>query len=903
MSAIGNARWLRSAAGFVFFLAIVSPVSLAQAVPSESTEETKRPAETDTDSESESAESAGVKSRSVAVPAAAATENAPNSGAALRNENVFASKLDNESAKADEKRLGGSYQPLIEAPVDSGYFAAEYGRSPARGITLAPTSTRNGWHGELFEQLQNSVFNARTYFQAGPVKPSRLNTYGLRFSGALPHWGILSGNWSQIKNRGMVNGNVLVPLLNERTPTASDPATRAFVQRLLSAFPNEAPNRTDIDERALNTNAPQRGDTTLASLRLDGRVTAHSNLSLSHSFSRDNLRAFQLVAGQNPDTAIHTHAARITWTWAPGPNTDLSLTAGYDRARSALFFDPNAVGPSVKFSKQLENLGPAGNYPLNRAENTFREAVRGTHLFAVTHHTLSWGFTFQRYQFNGFEQNGSRGEFSFSNNFGLTAIENLLLGRPTYYDVVIGNMYRGFRSWGTESYIADRWTVNSRLQIYFGLRHGIASRPIEVNGLSEIPYHTDANNDSPRFSLALRAPGNLIVRAGYGISFGQIFPVTYSQIRYNSPGAISVRVNNPSLTNPLAGVPIEPGARSSVTRFSPSLVAPYSHQYSLTLERRIGAVNLQASYIGSRTIKLLNVYHHNRAEIQGYALDQLTSATVNSRRADQNFYDILNVVNGGIAYLDAGQLSWSLRPLRGFTGGGSYTFSKALDNGSSFNSTAANKDRDQHSQYQYNTLQDMKSRSNFDAPHAFTLYGVYRLPLIRGTFAPRFAERAMSSWQVSTNLVFKSGTPFDMSTSDAPGFGNVDGLGGDRPNILDPSILGMTVGDPRTSAQILSRDKFGYIRLGEVSGNLGLNVFRQQAIANVNASIAREWTWKTGGTSDRVWKLRFQGDAYNLTNHAQFASPNNNLSAKVFGKITNTLNTGRVFQFELRLSF
>jgi hypothetical protein len=44
--------------------------------------------------------------------------------------------------------------------------------------------------------------------------------------------------------------------MSERlSPT--DPGIRRIVERFLAAYPNELPNRTDIDPRALNTNAPQ----------------------------------------------------------------------------------------------------------------------------------------------------------------------------------------------------------------------------------------------------------------------------------------------------------------------------------------------------------------------------------------------------------------------------------------------------------------------------------------------------------------------------------------------------------------------------------------------------------------------------------------------------------------------
>jgi hypothetical protein len=44
-----------------------------------------------------------------------------------------------------------------------------------------------------------------------------------------------------------------------------------------------------------------------------------------------------------------------------------------------------------------------------------------------------------------------------------------------------------------------------------------------------------------------------------------------------------------------------------------------------------------------------------------------------------------------------------------------------------------------------------------------------------------------------------------------------------------------------------------------------------------------------------------RAEAYNLTNHPQFDEPQRNFSSPSFGRITNTLNDGRVLQIGLRL--
>ena len=133
--------------------------------------------------------------------------------------------------------------------------------------------------------------------------------------------------------------------------------------------------------------------------------------------------------------------------------------------------------------------------------------------------------------------------------------------------------------------------------------------------------------------------------------------------------------------------------------------------------------------------------------------------------------------------------------------------------------------------------------------------------------------------------------------SDAPGFGNVDGDQGDRPNIVDPSILGRTVGNPDTSRSLLPRSAFSYIQPNEIRGNIGNNTFRKAGIANLNASVSRSWA--AGG--DR--KLLFRAEAVNLGNTPQFAQPFPELSSPNFAFITNTLNDGRAIRFHLRFQF
>jgi hypothetical protein len=144
----------------------------------------------------------------------------------------------------------------------------------------------------------------------------------------------------------------------------------------------------------------------------------------------------------------------------------------------------------------------------------------------------------------------------------------------------------------------------------------------------------------------------------------------------------------------------------------------------------------------------------------------------------------------------------------------------------------------------------------------------------------------------------KTGLPFTVITgSDGPGSGNVDGTYGDRPNLLDPSVLGRSIGNPDTSRALLPRSAFGYISPTGSRGNLGFNTFRRGGIRNMNASLARSWTLHSD------WQATLRGESINFFNTPQFADPNPDLSSPAFGQITNTLNDGRSFQFTLQLQF
>jgi len=817
------------------------------------------------------------------------------SGESRRNENVQFNLVDNGALKELNVRLGTTATIIREFNPASNYFGSEFGNAPRPAVSL-PALLRAGFHGQLYESHLNSVFTARSFFQVGAVKPARENDYGFNAGFGLGARTKLFVEAAQQKIRGSVNGNVLVPRPDERTPLTEDPATRALVVKFLNAYPKELPNRTDINARALNTNAPQAINNHQVGLRLDHTLGRRDTLALQYQFTNQNVDAFQLVAGQNPDTDTKSHLARIAWTHIWSTKTLTNIVLSYDRLSSLLQPEENAVGPFVSPSG-LTSLGPDGTIPIDRAQNQIRAGAQWQR--ADGKHTWAAGGGLVRRQINGSETDVHRGFFSFSNDFGTDAVTNFRLGKPSQYIGSVGDIHRGFRMWEAQLYAGDKWQLSPQLNLQYGLRWQPVTKPVEVNGLNRIPYDSDWSNLGPAFGFAYRLPRRLgVIRGGSGTHFGEIFFVSFQQIRFSPPLNNKVVVVAPqSLFNPFEGRIGKP----TVYALDPELATPYSHQYNLSWEPDWNkAARLQFGYVGSRSHKLLVLWYLNRAHPVA-DVSKITTATVNERRANQDIADYRLTVNGSQGYFDAARVSFVLPNWRGLTVDASYWFSKAIDLGASYTNTANENDsRKSRSQTEYETQRDMKGLSDFDQTHAFLLRTSYA---IRAPKFNRWVSAVAGGWSVSAVALVKTGIPFNLSTgSDGPGFGNVDGNGGDRPILLDPSILGRTIADPDTSRQLLLRSAFRFMRPDEIvglaeRGSLGRNVFRKGPIRNVNAQLSRSWAFK------QDLRLSFRAESNNLFNTPQFAEPGFELANPNFGAITNTLNEGRTFKFSLQVGW
>jgi hypothetical protein len=448
------------------------------------------------------------------------------------------------------------------------------------------------------------------------------------------------------------------------------------------------------------------------------------------------------------------------------------------------------------------------------------------------------------------------------------------------------------------------------------------TKPFEVNDRTPIAFDADANNFAPQFGFAWNpGRGATVVRGGYGIAFGPIHPLLYQRARFNPPDILLVQVQFPELQNPLSKAQDSAvgGKRSEQKVNSPDLTSPYSHLYTLQVQRELPAgFTLTAGYVGERSIKLpVRIVGNRGADLPVFdaAGNRVPASTgnIDARRPNPDYLQMTQAVNGVVGYFDAFQLAVNRRLSRGIAVNLRYTFGKSMSSG---DTTFAEIETGSGVAQSTERVSDLKAVTKFDSPHALTIGYSLEAPSWRN--GPAVVAALLGGWRLSGTTTIKSGTPLNITTgSDARGLGNVDGVrASDRPNLLDPSILGASIDHPDTARLVLGADtcvrvpmtapdgaSFRIIRCKHFDtslpiggrGSIGYNALRSDGVHNWNVAVERDFPVR------EETRLLFRTEFINFFNHPQFAEPNLRIASDTFGEITNTANRGRLVSFLMRL--
>jgi hypothetical protein len=215
------------------------------------------------------------------------------------------------------------------------------------------------------------------------------------------------------------------------------------------------------------------------------------------------------------------------------------------------------------------------------------------------------------------------------------------------------------------------------------------------------------------------------------------------------------------------------------------------------------------------------------------------------------------------------------RRARDFTFLGAYTFSKAMDDASSF--TTIN----------FSNFSLSRALSTFDCTHNFVFSYNYTIPFDRAfSTAPK---RLTQGWSLNGITRFATGFPISLSES---GDRSLTGAGGvDHPNYIGGLVITSDVRDTANHSYF-NKSAFTAEVLG-VMGNANPRFFHGPGTDNWDASLQ-----KITRLHERM-SLQFRAEFFNVMEHAQFNNPSGSFTSSNFGLVTSA-HPGRIGQMSLK---
>jgi hypothetical protein len=611
-----------------------------------------------------------------------------------------------------------------------------------------------------------------------------------------------------------------------------------------------------------------------------------------------------------------------------------------------------AVGPP---SIQVSGYTTIGN-PITGPRDTFENAFDYSGSLSWVHgrHELKFGGGYQHLQVNALQGIATNGFYVFA-GFPVVpdAFASFLFGQPVVFLQGLGDFERGIRGNAVNSYVQDTFKVTSRLTFNLGLRYDLPFPYTEIknrqtlwipgrqstvvpdapNGLlypgdKGVPaglIPTFKKGFAPRVGFAWDPTGSAkwLVTSAYGVFYepyytGQGGPL---QSPISAPPFLQTpQVSAPDFANPFGGNPPIKGEFSTPLTnltLAANLPLPYSQDWDLNIQRSFGSDLLfEIGYVGTKGTKLPRFIEANPASyIPG--VDSSNNPISTSSNADQRrihsgctladpesscIYSSTGLITGiANSSYDALETSLKKRFSHGISFLASYTYSKSIDDSSSFNLTgSASKPLAGENDLAQNPfdVNAERGRSLFDARHRFVLSYQWSLPWWR---QPKgWYQQAFGNWQVNGILTAMSGTPFtvfdgnDFSVQgSAP---EISGFFSNRPNVVANPNDG-----PTTTSAWLNPNAFQRITQDPNSpvqqfGTAGRNIAQGPGYTDWDFSLFKNIP--VGESKD----IQFRAEFFNLLNHTNFRNPDSDMNSQTFNQILEA-QPPRLIQFALKFTF
>jgi len=464
------------------------------------------------------------------------------------------------------------------------------------------------------------------------------------------------------------------------------------------------------------------------------------------------------------------------------------------------------------------------------------------------------------------------------------------------------------------TFINDKWQVSPRLTVDLGLRHeyytplvgltdkgglsnyDVATNTLRVAGYDQVPQNLGVKstwgNFAPRLGASFRINEKTVARAGFGVS---IVAFPDNQYAYNFPVKQNNQFNAPNSFSAAgsmaAGFPAPIQATippSGIVDASTPLLLKQGYNvvpldlhegkvqaFNVAIQRELpGNFALEMAYVGSRGHDVLIRFDENAGLIPGQDNAGRPQFAKFGRTASANgWHPVTN-------RYDSLQVKLDHRFTQGLLWTTSYTLARAKDYGTD-GAGAASIGTPANIPLSYGL-------ADFDRTHNLVMSIVYELPFLKDNTG--VLGRVLGGWQVSGLFAWQSGTPVDITTSNAtlkaPGNTQRPNLNGDQ-KIVGDIGAGKQYFDPSVYSAPAAAT------FGNMTRNSGP---RGPKYRNLDASLVKKI--KLGGSTDAQLRI----DAFNVTNTPHFNNPNGSFGSPTFGQV-NGSSGERLVRFGAKVTF
>lgn len=536
----------------------------------------------------------------------------------------------------------------------------------------------------------------------------------------------------------------------------------------------------------------------------------------------------------------------------------------------------------------------------------------------------------------------SRPTGSSSNN--LYNLADFMLGLRSQYELAtltVAEMQQRFHF----GYIQDDIRVNRKLTFNLGVRYEFGTPYWEKNNkLSNYDPVTnsillakegsiyeralvdpDKNNFGPRIGLAYSITNKTVLRAGYGKGFvfmnrlgsadvlGTNYPiVTRAAFAQTAPDPVlnplcsgnvfsSTCFRTTQQGYPTSGLP------NNVVLYVPRDKPTTSIQnWQVSIQRELwGNSVIDIAYVGNKVSDSVLLADLNQARPLTQAEAALPAAqqpSLQARRPIANFGSISAVLPEGFSTYNAMQIKFEKRYSRGLYLLNSFTWSKALDNGSQ---VLEEPNGNTGTPQDIHNFKADKGIGAYDQPVNNTTSFVFELPFGRGRAFGKnmhpLLDAFLGGWSLNGINTMTSGQPINFRytpstvTNNLPTF-----LGGValRPNVSCDPVNHADRPDPTLNYFLPVGTCLTRPNVWAPFGSAARNIARSNAYFNLDAAIQKQFKLPITDLT----RIDFRAEFFNVMNKTNFAAASADITSANFGRISSAF-PARQIQFALKLSF